>query len=373
MRIRAYVRNMASNEIARMVGEARMRQIKLVDPHPVFKAFVVGHEGEAQGYVVGVGNIVKRWFRATIEKLHDRIKEGIAIFNGHGETNDQSGRVPIGQVVGKKLENVGNRLSAVVACYIFPEFRHLPLDVASIEASVDIEESRDGFKVVDVGEVTAIALANRLVETPGFPGATLLGQLQAFAKSDFGGERMTLEEMKDAVREMGLKPSDLFRVEHLAEDPSVKGFLGEATKKALAEEYWARKRDEAKWAEEQKKVQAEIEAVKAENKGLKTTTAKSLIPGLFEKKKADRKLDEKQAKFILKRLDKFEPPEEGKDLDKALDKHMDDELDEYMKLASDVFGIVPPPGGEKKGSEPKEGGDEPPDLKYSDPNLSPLL
>ena len=60
MRIQARVREMAQNEIAAMVGPARIREIQRSDPHPMFKAFVVGHEGEAQGYLVGVGNIVKR-------------------------------------------------------------------------------------------------------------------------------------------------------------------------------------------------------------------------------------------------------------------------------------------------------------------------
>jgi hypothetical protein len=37
---------------------------------------------------------------------------------------------------------------------------------------------------VGVDNVTGIALGNSKLDTPGFPGATLLGQLQAFAKEN---------------------------------------------------------------------------------------------------------------------------------------------------------------------------------------------
>ena len=189
MRITARVREMAQSEIVSMIGPARIREIQRTDPHPTFKAFVVGHEGEAAGYLVGVGNIVKRWFRSAVVKLHEAIQMGLKIFHGHGETNDQVGRTPIGEVVGKKLMTIGNKVSTVVAVHLFPEYARLPLDIASIEASVDLEEDRKrGLYVADVGEVSAIALSNSAIETPGFAGATLLGQLQAFAKSKSQGE-----------------------------------------------------------------------------------------------------------------------------------------------------------------------------------------
>jgi hypothetical protein len=67
--------------------------------------------------------------------------------------------------------------------YIRPEYRTLPLDVASIEAQVDMEQNARGeIDIIDVGDVTAIALGNSKVEAPGFPGATLLGNLQAFVE-----------------------------------------------------------------------------------------------------------------------------------------------------------------------------------------------
>ena len=166
-----------------MIPADRLADIKRSDPTPMFKAFVVGHEGEARGNLIGVGNIVKQWFKSAVEKLHQRIDAGLQLFHGHAATNDTAGRIPVGEVVGKRLTKVKDKLSSVVACYIFPSFRHLPLDVASIEADVDLEQDeRAGLYVVGVNGVTGIALDNHENATPGFAGATLLGQIQAFAE-----------------------------------------------------------------------------------------------------------------------------------------------------------------------------------------------
>lgn len=186
VRIQVKIREMAANEIADMVPQATFDKIKQTDSSPLFKAFVVGHEGEARGNIVGIGNVVKRWFRSAVEKLHEKIRAGVQLFHGHGATNDQVGRAVIGEIVGKKLMEIGERLSSVVACYIYPAARGLSLDVASIEADVEMELDSAGVRVVNVGEVTAIALASSAIETPGFSGATLLGQLQAFEPEETG-------------------------------------------------------------------------------------------------------------------------------------------------------------------------------------------
>ena len=175
---------MAASEIAGMIPAEKMAEITAKDPHPVFKAFVVGHEGEAKGNLVGVGNVIKRWFRDMIERLHEKISVGLQLFHGHAATNDTAGRIAVGEVVGKKILKIKDRISTVVACYINPSFKNLPLDVASIEANLDLRDAGRGFVVADVNKVTGIALGNSTIDQPGFPGATLLGQLQAFIKEN---------------------------------------------------------------------------------------------------------------------------------------------------------------------------------------------
>lgn len=183
MRIRATLQYMAESEIKAMIPNDKIAEIKKKTPKPIFKAFVVGHEGEARGNLVGVGNIIKQWFKSTVKMLYDKIRVGLQLFHGHAETNDNEGRLPIGEVVGKAEKTIDKKLSTVVACWIYPDYSHLPLDVASIEANIDLAgDEESGYKVLNVDDVTGIALGNSQVETPGFPGATLLGQLQAFAK-----------------------------------------------------------------------------------------------------------------------------------------------------------------------------------------------
>jgi hypothetical protein len=181
VRFTAKLQEMAASEILEMVGADTLRDIKAEDPNPLIKAFVVGHEGDSRGNLVGVGNVVKRWLREMIHALGKSIHKGIQLFSGHNATSDNAGRTAIGKVAGSKIKEIDGRESIVVACHIYPDYRHLPLDVASIETSVDFVQREDGtIEIVKVDDVTGIALGNSRVDTPGFPGATLLGQLQAF-------------------------------------------------------------------------------------------------------------------------------------------------------------------------------------------------
>lgn len=387
MRIRGTFRYMASNEIRMMIAPGVISEItKRGDPHPVFKAFVIGHEGVAQGFLVGVGNIVKKWYRSAIEMLYNKIDIGIRLFHGHGETNDQGGRTPIGEVVGKKLDTVANRLSTIVACYIYPQFRNLPLDVASIEADIDLDESKDGLFVVNVNEVSGIALANKAVEKPGFPGATLLGQLQAFAKiKNLEGKSMlSLDEVRSFLRDEGLKPSDVFTPSELTSDPHLSGIFKEAGKEEFGER-WRRKAEsmEEAAAEKRKEEAAALKKKHEEEirirderiRALAQDVTRTKIPAIFDKKAAERKFDETQIRFIKARLPKFVPPDKPEELETALDKHLDTEVDEYNVIAKDVFKIA----GEKKdeptpGREPIEGQGAPsPEDKFFDPANSPLV
>jgi len=180
----APLQEMAESEIMAMIASPKLQAMRAREQHPLVKAFVVGHEGESKGNVVGVGNVVKRWFKATIRALGQKIRSGLQLFHGHAVgTNDHEGRVQIGEVVGSAVKEIDGRESVVVACHVFQQFRHLPLDVASVEVEAQFAPSGDGsIDIVGLGDVTGIALSNSQIDKPGFPGATLLGQLQAFEK-----------------------------------------------------------------------------------------------------------------------------------------------------------------------------------------------
>jgi len=332
MRIQCRLRMMAASEIAQMIPPARLREIKLNDPRPVFKAFVVGHEGEARGVMLGVGNIVKRWYRSAIEKLHEKIAAGLQLFHGHAASNDTVGRTAIGEVVGKKAMQIGTRLSSVVACYIYPDFHHLPLDVASIEADVELEQDKkSGLFVADVSQVTGIALGNSAIDTPGFEGATLLGQLQAFAKTKKIGDELmdiTIEDVKSFLKAEKVQPSDVFGVDVITSDPAVKGYVETETRRAVAGDYAHRKRTEEGFDKTREEFEKRATASEALVSQLRLDAAKGQVGGLFAKQAAERKLTDQQAKFVQARLARF-TPQKVEEVGKEFNFYLDAEIDEY--------------------------------------------
>lgn len=359
MKFIAQLQQMAASEIMNIIPSEIYQEIKEKDPTPIFRAYVVGHEGEATGKKVGAGTIVKNWFSSAINKIVEKLQFGTKVFHGHGPTNEQEGRLPIGEIVGKIAKRIKEKLNAIAITYIYPEYRNLPLDVASIEADINIDPTRDSVEAVDVAGVTGIALGNSAVEKPGFAEATLLAQMQAFADhSQFntgGGNMPTLEEIKKFVGEEGISPSEIFGRDSLVDDPVIKGYVDEQRKMASSGEFAHRKRtDEAfdkarkEWEEKEKKFQDEVN-------GLKIEGAKVKAADLFGTKIKERKLDDKQTKFIKAKQEGF-APKEVDNLEKEVDKFLDDTLEDYKNTAK-IFGHKEPE--EKKGGgEPGEGGSD---------------
>jgi len=198
MRIQAEVREMSQSELANMISSEELARIQRIEEHPKFLGFVIAHEGEARGNVVGVGEMVKRWFKGAIGKLHAKVQAGLKIFSGHGADNSTAGRTPIGEVIGKKLVTVGDRLSSIIAAWIYKPFADLPYDIASIEANIQMEQDKErGLVVVDVENVSAIALGSSALMQPGFAGATLVAALQCFANDHGFAEPRVIDPATD--------------------------------------------------------------------------------------------------------------------------------------------------------------------------------
>lgn len=192
MKIRAKLLHMAESEIKSMITPYYFEDIKRRDSKPLFKAFVVGQEGQAEANWVGVGKVVKHWFKDAVGKLSRRIWPGLKLFHNHAETNDPDvSRPEIGEVAGSRTKMIDGKFSAVIAAYIYPEYSKMPLDIASVEADVHVDSitGNDDIHAVDVEDVLGIALGSSAVDKPGFPGATLLGQLQAFAEKPQSTEK----------------------------------------------------------------------------------------------------------------------------------------------------------------------------------------
>lgn len=359
---------MAESEIRAMIPPYYFDNIKRRDPKPLFKAFVVGQEGQAESNWVGFGKVVKNWFKDAIGKLSRKIYPGLSLFYNHAETNEpDEDRREIGEVAGSRAQDVKGKFSAVIAAYIYPEYKKLTLDIASVEVDVFIDDSGvDEIHAVNVDDVTGIALGNSAVDSPGFPGATLLGELQAFAgqsQSNKGGRDVdiTISDVKDFIKADKVKPSDLFGNDALTSDPFVKGYVEDERKDASSGEYGHRKRHETKFDSDREEWEKKEKAQAEEIKKLKTEGAKIKAVDLFNTKVKERKLDKKQTKFIEQKRTDFEP-EDLENLDKEVDKFMDGKLEEYKKTA-DIFGVKTEevkedkkPGSEP-GSEEEEEGD----------------
>ena len=182
MKFTAKLQQMAASEIIGIIPKDVYEEIKQRDPHPLFQAYIVGHEGEATGTEVGGGKKILNWFSSAINKIWEKMKYGTKIFHGHNVDSSHEGRKSIGEVVGKAIKTIQSKVNAIAITYIYPEFRDLPLNVASIEADVRINPD-DTVHDVDVGDITGIALGNSAIDKPGFADATLLSQIQAMAKT----------------------------------------------------------------------------------------------------------------------------------------------------------------------------------------------
>lgn len=388
MRILAKFQSMASSEIMTMIPADQFNRIKAQDSKPVFRAYVVGHEGESEGRLVGHGNVVKRWFSSTIRKLYDRIQYGLKIFHEHNADNSQDpGRDMIGEVVGKGLKTIKDRLSAIAVIYIRPDYRGLPLDVASIEAEVSVEEAGRGIFDIDLKKITGIALGNSAVNTPGFRGATLLAQLQAFAErtpsrtrggrtQEFGetvGGNMTLDEMREFIKAEKLTPSELFSMEALTADPVVTGFVKQREKQASAGEFGFRKQDQAVFEEKKTALEAQLKEKDEKLQALQVEIARGRIPELYGKAKDARKLTEQQHKFIAVRLKEW-TPKGAETMEKELNELLDKEVDKYKEIFGDPAVGGDGETGQKAGAGDGAGTgpkDNKPAVKPEDKFLSP--
>jgi len=354
---------MAQNEMMAMISPAIIDEIKRDDPKPKFRAYVVGHEGESSGSISADNftwiKVVKKWFKSAIQNLHDKIQIGLPLFWGHSEESAAQ-RERIGEVVGKKLATVKDKLSVIVATYIKPEFSTMPFDVASIEADIMLKDTGKDY-AADVNDVRAIALANSSVEKPGFEGATLLTQLFEFAEKSYKYRsremELSIDDMQKVIKAESLQPSDLFSNASLSGDPSVKGFIDSAVKRTKAEFHEHDERTKAKIEDVRTELGKEKEDLEKENKDLKKVVAKSKVDTLFDAAKKERKLTDKQTLFLEKKKTKFEP-EDPEKLEAEFSSFLDEGIKEFKSIAADVFGEKEEKAEDKTGDGDGNGDDD---------------
>ena len=331
-------------ELDELVDSTVLKNLKAREEHPEIRLYSIGHEGEAQFHLPGIGKKTFTWVQAAVKAVADKLNPGTAVFDKHDpNTNSHVGRTQIGEIVGKAVKQIGDRLNTLAAIYIYPQFKSRPLDVASFEA--DIEFSNDGQQAwpTAINNVSGIALGNSGTATPGFPGATLLGAVQAYAVQAFAGEigdnKMNQSDVKTAVKELGLKPSQIFEVGDIMGDSAVDAKVKEVTKEHFA---MAKRVGEERDASREQVAKLENEKAEME-RNLQRQTTQSKSAAVLDSMLAnpELKLDNKAKTFVKRNLKNFTATAADETaLKTELDKFVDDSVKEYGELAKDVFGVT---------------------------------
>jgi hypothetical protein len=356
---------MASADILQYIPPETLGMIQKKDDHPLFRAYIVGEEGNATPRIVGGGSKVLNWLRSAISTMVQKLQYGTKIFLNHGATNEHSGRTVVGELVGKALEYVGGKMQAIAVTYIYPQHRDVPADAASIEAEIEIDPSGRSNIVegVHIQKITGIAVGDsRLVKT-AFPAAGLISQLQAFetqGNENQGGNRMdlTIEQVRDFIMLRRLTPSEVFNEDAITRDTTVRS--------KIKAEFDMRERLQKEFDDLKKNGTDRVTKLETENKGLKQTIVTGKAQSISQAIIAERKMPENKAKFVALQMPKFAV--EGDIVDDTaikaqLNKFIDTQIDEFGKLEA-VF--TPGSGstggdngkGKESGSDGKSGSDD---------------
>ena len=123
-------------------------------------------------------------------------------------------------------------------------------------------------------------------------------------------EKITLGEIKEIIKAEKVSPSDLFGIEDLITDASIKGYVESAVKETqnkLRGEAEQRRRGEEGLDKKGKEWENEKEEKDEEIKKLKIAGAKRDATELFTTKMKERKLDKKQISYVEKNRKTLNP------------------------------------------------------------------
>ncbi len=335
---------MADSEIAAMVDEGWLARVKAGgDEHPLIKAFTIAHEGSSDIKLDGILTPL-HWVKSAVRWVKEKLELHTPVFNHHGAGGDNlhDGRVPIGEIVGSKLVEEGDRTATIAAMYILPEHRNLKLNMASIEADITYAKEGNTAWPTKINKITGIALADGRYSTPGFPDATLIGSIAAFANER--GGTVTIQEIKSAIDSQGIKPGDLFSQEVLTASDAVRTYI--AQEKKDTREHARRvteERDDALKKVDSMKVEhsQEVLVLKTENMSSKTST---IFGGIAD----ERKLDAGERHYVDLQLKRFQSKSTEPDEFKA-------DLNTFVDEALVDLGALKPTLGIKSDSGSGEG------------------
>ena len=216
MRIAGYALPLGRDEIARHID------LSTVPAGANVRAYTLVHEGESTPKDRDTGEpLAMRWGRAIVRRVTALVRAGTKFVRSHHD------RTPVGEVLGSWTAEVGGKLHSIVAG-LFEGDAATGMDICSIEAS---GVGTDSGHVTDVESVDAIAIGSSQVDTPGFPGAVLVGSIQCFFDGSGGvdapgpggdDKTMDLKAIQTWLEtNVGVTPAQLFTDEAIAAHPAV--------------------------------------------------------------------------------------------------------------------------------------------------------
>jgi hypothetical protein len=218
------------SEIIKMIPAETLARIKMYDEHPFFQAYVLCHEGTSTPKILGEESKPITWTRKAIQSIKNIITKGVRFFMGHNEDSSTDNRRVLGEVVSDTQKEIDGKLSHVVIAYHPKAVRDevKKYDICSQEAAWNLIETAKGLIANNINKLTGIALQSSENDIPAFAGAKRLGMVQAFndKKSNLSGELkkmpedklINLNDVKNAVRDMGLYPNQIFTIEQMKTD-----------------------------------------------------------------------------------------------------------------------------------------------------------
>jgi hypothetical protein len=229
---------MASGEVQALIGEERYQAVKAKDPHPLFVALTMAHEGKSFGRILGRRGadqgVEKIWPRSRIHELVQRINatlnsrsllaeskrqaqsgSGIPVYLFHNQ--DNSPRHPVGRVIAAVSRYIRGKVHAIGIAYISDldareRIRNRELDTCSIEAELEFQRSSSPSDHADspgrawivnaVRKISGLALGSRALQSPGFADAGILATVQEFdADTDSYNEKVQVLDLEKRLME----------------------------------------------------------------------------------------------------------------------------------------------------------------------------
>ncbi|GEM_PF-1519009 len=252
----AAIQEMASGEVRALIGDDRYQAIKAKDPHPLFVALTMAHEGKSFGRILGrrgaKQGAEKIWPRSRIHELVQRINttlnsmslsaenkgqgisaSGVPVYLFHNQ--DNSPRNPVGRVIAAVSRYVRGKVHAIGIAYISdPEarkgIRNRELDTCSIEAELEFQRSSSNSDTADspgrawivnaVQKITGLALGSKALQSPGFADAGILAAVQEFdADTDTSNEKGQVLDLEERLIEREREIQNLeLEVQRLRQD-----------------------------------------------------------------------------------------------------------------------------------------------------------